>query len=204
EHEMAPDVVAIHVLQPEMWMAGAQLGRVLDPAAVVGGVDRLRAVAEQCVLLARPETPTLAVGNPHPAGLGDIDARCPLAPFRRHPLLPYVGRQHVEVEMVVAGDEGGVDHGTLRNLTSRGMAAALLTGNEKGRPRRGALVASICCHSQRQVTFRVTSRPSRAPAAAPRIVPVARSARVSIARPASAPAAAPTISPVVPLDLRQW
>src|SRR5690606_28840871 len=46
EHEMAPDVVAIHVLQPEMWMTGAQLGRVLDPAAVVGGVDRLRAVAE--------------------------------------------------------------------------------------------------------------------------------------------------------------
>ena len=41
------------------------------------------------------------------------------------------------------------------------------------------------------------------PAAAPRIVPVARSPRVSIARPTRAPPAAPTIRPVVPFERLQ-
>ncbi len=47
------------------------------------------------------------------------------------------------------------------------------------------------------------SLPSSAPAAAPRIVPVVRSPRVSMARPSSAPSAAPTSRPTVPSPRRQ-
>lgn len=50
---------------------------------------------------------------------------------------------------------------------------------------------------------RPTARPASAPAAPPRIVPVARSPRLSIERPSSPPAIAPTMVPVVPL-LQRW
>ena len=40
-----------------------------------------------------------------------LHARSALAPRRGHALLPHVGRKHVEVQVVVARNERGFDHG---------------------------------------------------------------------------------------------
>src|SRR5690606_21659380 len=87
--------------------------------AIVSGMERLGSVTERIGLLARPEAAAFPVRHPYRrAVLGRLDMRRPLAPFRRHPRLPDIGRQHVEVERVVATDEGGFEHASLQNSVS--------------------------------------------------------------------------------------
>src|SRR6476469_5966653 len=71
-----------------------------------------------------------------------------------------------------------------------GKAARLQERSRSKDQRQRALPRSSC-------------RPIKPPAAAPRMVPVVCSPRVSTARPASAPAASPTMRPVVPFERRQ-
>src|SRR5690606_10390286 len=113
EHQMRPDLVAVHILKPQLRVSGAQFAGVLDPAAVVGGVDRLRSA--EADPLAAPHAPGLAVCDPQGRALLLIDdLRRAVAPTAGHAPLPQIGGQHVEIEMVVARDEDGFGHDTLR------------------------------------------------------------------------------------------
>ena len=65
------------------------------------------------------------------------------------------------------------------------------------------LMAVIFVITSLSYTYVTSSRPSSAPPAAPRTVPMVRSPRESMALPMSAPPAAPMMRPVVPLLRRQ-
>src|SRR5690606_13196078 len=138
EHQMRPDLVAVHILKPQLRGSGAQFAGVLDPAAVVGGVDRLRSA--EADPLAAPHAPGLAVCDPQGRALLLIDdLRRAVAPTASHAPLPQIGGQHVEIEMVVARDEDGFGHDTLRKRSfpdrwQPDRVAAMEKGAPRGAP----------------------------------------------------------------------
>src|SRR6185312_10912826 len=111
EHDMRLDAVAVHVGETQLGDGRTALGLVLDAAAIERVEERqLRPRNGLAVEPAAPAAPDLALAHPDETPVALFDMRCAVAELRRQALGPKIGRQVVEVDMVVAGNEA-VIHG---------------------------------------------------------------------------------------------
>jgi hypothetical protein len=99
EDHVGVNAVPVHVRQAQLGDAGAAL-RLVDDAASVIGVE-VHLGAGRGAFLPGPRAPDLAVADPDGIAVAGLDMGRAISVLG-HARGPEIGRQHVEVEMIVA------------------------------------------------------------------------------------------------------
>ena len=124
------------------------------------------------------------------------------ADYRREPGRLYIDYVFAPPDLRGTGASGRLMQAVSQDARDKGLRITPSCGYAAAGQHRSSEFKDLVGERQRRPP-RSISRPSRPPAAAPRIVPTVRSRPPSSSRPTSAPTAAPITSPVVPFARRQ-